>query len=347
MRRSVALFAIILLASGCSNPPENPDQPPNPSLPGETTTTTNPATPTTHKIMPIKPLGVTSTSTTSTSTSTTTSSTVTTTTVILDLRLQQTATVADTLVRLQAAEKTGSIVRYTIGYRTRDGASDTVALAGKAAFADHLEAEAMDGSSDERLRLRIGENPEVAANSPPNATPMMLGGGLKQRGFAGFEFTLDSLQSERAKIRLKNRTYSLNLDMARGDVAFVGGVEIGLIDSRIPGGYALIYLLNDAKQYSENGGVRYCLRGNPTFPAARSVVLRPTSNQTYADSQVSLAEPGLGAVGLKVTGGEGAGTYALSCGTSLESPRLRASLAWYGGPGGTAKVILQGEDGTV
>jgi hypothetical protein len=306
-------------------------------------TTTSSTTSTTHQGVPIKPLDgllpTTTTASTSSTTSTTTTSTSTTTTVTLVLKRREYASHDSNSFYLKEIEYVGGVGYYTMDYNTSDDRWDTVTFTDKI-LVDDLEVGVLKEGPKITLTIYIRENEWVKNNTPLNATPFMLGGGLINRTFGGYEFSLDSLHSNRIKLKVSSPNESRILELYEGDVAYYRELEVGVLDTRVSGGYAIIYVMNDSAVFRDYGGVRYCSRDYVRYVDAKSMILDAATNVTYGGWNLTVRTYEGPIVTIGAYSDKIQADLDISCGSTMMLYGRRFNLMWIGDEnGGSVKLV--------
>lgn len=343
MRLAPHILVAALLLAGCIIPaPEESAEAPIIAVEITTTTTSTTST-TTHQFIPIKnpaqPLHTTTT-TTHTTTSTTTS-TSTSTTATLVLKRRQYTSHGNNSFYLTDIETIGGTTYYTLQYNTTDGKWDTITLT-NATLIDDLEIGIQKPETEPQLTVTIylKESEYVKDSIPKKAKAIKLGGGLQNRTFNGYSFSLDSLQSERVKIWAAAGNETMLLDLRDSDVAYYKDMEIGVIETRLSGGYALIYALNDRDAYKSSMGARYCPRTYQNYTNAKSLLLSGLSAAEYSGMNLTVRSIQDGAATVGITGEGIDSDFNISCGSTIWLSGRQYNMIWYGTANkGTAKLV--------
>jgi hypothetical protein len=344
MRLTPHILVAALLFAGCIIPaPEEPTEAPVTAVEITTTTTASTTTTTTHSFIPIKnpSLPLLTTTTTSFTTTSITPSSSTSTTITLVLKRREYNIHGNNSFYLTDIEKIGGTTYYTLKYNTTDDKWDTITLT-NTTLIDELELGIQKAETEPKLTVTIylKESEYVKDNLPNKAKAIKLGGGLQNRTFSEYYFSLDSLHSERVKIWVATGNETMLLDLHDSDIAYYKDLELGVIDTRLPGGYALIYALKDKDAYKNSMGARYCLRTYQNYTNAKSLLLNGLSATEYSGMNLTVRSIQDGAATVGITGKGIDSDFNISCGTRLELSDRKYNLIWYGTANkGTAKLV--------
>lgn len=349
MRALILVFVVTLLvfSSGCTVPRPGEGRPKwwatlAKEPPTTSTSTTGPTT-TLHRHLPIRPvnfyLTTTSTTSSSTTTSTTTTSTSTSTTVTIVLERRVYTTHGDMSFYLTDIEYTEQGNVYTMDYNTSDDKWDTRTFS-NTTLIDDLEVGVAGFGPKIVLTLYVKQNEALAGLVPKNSTVFMLGGGLSNRTLLGYTFSLDSALGDRVKLRVTNGTELVTLELRDGDVMYYGNLEIGILDSRMRGGYVMLYALDDIGIYDEHAGLRYCARGDMVFNNAKSMLVTGGGETEHGELNLTVKSATGPTVRVGVKRGSFQADFSISCGSSLDLYGERFNMMWYGANNGnTAKLV--------
>lgn len=279
-----------------------------------------------------------STSTTTSATSTTTTST-TTTTLEVTLNRRVYTRGGENVFYLREADYTTGEWVYTVDYNTSDGRWDTIVFDDEACV-DGLKAEVVGMGPGVAVTLRVSDIPYVRANTPSGASAIMVGGGLVNRSFGDYVFSLDSLHTDRVKLRVYGPEESKVMEIRDGDVVYNDDLELGVIDSRVSGGYAIVYALDDKALFREHEGVRFCGRDLLRYADATPLLVNAGYNTTYKGMNLTVRTYKGPTVTLGVYRGDFHHDFQITCGSSLLLFGERFNMLWYGkDEGGTAKLV--------
>ncbi|MFH1056032.1 MAG: hypothetical protein V1744_08075 [Candidatus Altiarchaeota archaeon] len=323
---------LILLVSGCLTGEdrvqmgvESEGEKMTIQLPTSTTTTTL------HENVPIKDMDKLITTTTAKpKPTTTTTTTSTSTTATLLLKMREYATAGNNTFYMTGMEDILGTEHYTLDYNTSDNKWTTVTFT-NTTYIDGLEAQVLRTGPGITMTLLLKESEYVRANTPEGATALLLGGGLGNRSLRGYRLSLDTPQSERAKLRIIYENESAFIEASEGDVILYYGLEVGVLETRLPGGYVLVYALSDSDAYGSHEGVRFCGRDLLTYHDAKTLTLDQLTNTTYDGMNLTVKGQRGPVVTLTVYKGDFNADFEISCGSRLELFGKHVNLIWYGG----------------
>jgi len=345
MKAVTLLLVAVLLSSGCTSNESGVKM--GVASEGEKLTITVPTTlytTTTHKSPPIANVddlsGLVSTTTSSTTTTYTMITASTTTTVTLILNTREYTTWENSSFYLTGSETVRGVDYYTIDYNTSDNKWGTITFT-NSTLIDNMELGILRPGPGIGFTAYLKESDFVKKHTPPNATAMLLGGGLENRTYAGYWLSLDSLQSDRVKISMASDTDFLLMDLREGDIAYYNGLEVGVIDTRLPGANVLIWVKSDSDEYSSHSGVRYCGRDYTRFSNAKALLVDGSSSTVYNGMNMTVRSFEGGVVTLAVSKGDLKSDFQISCGSSLSLFNQQVNLLWVGEANGrTAKLLV-------
>ncbi|MFH0862299.1 MAG: hypothetical protein V1875_04635 [Candidatus Altiarchaeota archaeon] len=346
MRALPLLVAVIVLAAGCIIPPPQKIQKSPVESQEITTTTTSSTTTTTHMILDIRPLNALKTTSTSippsTTSSTSTTSSSTSTTVTLILRMRESEAYEKMTFFLTGVEEVRGVTYYSLDYTTGDGQAGRIRFSGTTLIDDRELGVARQGQQI-TAKISIRENRELKDRAPAGSTILSLGAGLQNRSFDVYRIGMENVQSDRIRLSFDDGQNTTQAELSQGDVAYFDGMEVGALETRIPGNLAAIYLLKDTDVYDRSGGQRYCMRKFVTYPKATPLIVDGMSNLSVGAATLTVFGIGDGVVTLSAAEGGLSRNLQLSCGATLDLSGTKYNLVWYGGDrDGCAKIVAHG-----
>jgi len=337
-----ALFSVII-AAGCIQPVEEYTFDNQTTTFEESTTTTLPETTTTHQLVQIKNMTLsrkTSTTLNSLSTTYTTSTSSTSTTYLLALRNREYVFAGNMSFYLTDIEDIAGTTYYTFEYNTTDGKWDQRTIQ-NATLIDGLEFGIYNATPYLTPTAYLKESESVKKTAPKAAEVFMLGAGLTDREYFGFLFTFDSLHTDMVKVWIGKGNRSVLTSLSYGGVAYYKDLEVGVLNPRISGGYALLYTLNDREQFNSLSGSRYCLRGADylSYQNATVLLLNSETNTTYGN--MTLAFISQDSPKIIVYYRDFHGEFPISCGSTVTVFGKKVRLLWTAQANkATAKVLV-------
>ncbi len=340
MRLPVACVTLMLVLSGCLIQPPGVPEDEKVSAKEMTSTTKGPTT-STHRYVPINPLrGPPTTSTTLKAAriiESTTSSTSTTTTMRLPLKQRVYLRAGGMTFYLTGVEESDGRPVYELEYNTSEGYWDRLEVSHRALI-DGVEASITGEGGD--LTLALVENAEVREKTPQGGRPLTIGGGLSTRTYAGYNVSLDNLLSGKVKLRLTRGNETVLVDVPEGGIGYWRTLEYGVLDTRLGGGRALIYLLDDSADYGRHGGDRYCSRDVVVYPGASAFIVDGGRNVTADGAYFRVVGLAPGGVKLRASSPALSSDFDMTCSSTLTLHGRRYSVRWWGGgQGGSAKLV--------
>ncbi len=227
---------------------------------------------------------------------------------------------------------------YQITYNTSDQLWDTMEL--KKVFSiDGFTIHPAGPPFSPSLRILVKPS-SFWETIPPGSLLMTLGGGLVDRPFHGTTLSQEAPLSKRSKIGMKTENDSLVLDLFEGDLAFYGGIELKLVQTRINNGYSLVYVLDDGALATKNAASVRCLKGYTKFSMGSSILMKKSISNGNGSFNISLSKIKDPHAILAVQGDGGNRTIHLSCGEHVKIGNDTLSLIWYSPKAMTAKVVI-------
>jgi hypothetical protein len=232
--------------------------------------------------------------------------------------------------------------KYMIYYNTSDGAWARV-ITSDVFYIDTKLVTVSPRSDSLSLDLMITLSEKILESVPSDSTALTVGGGLN-RTFGDYLISLDSLLAGRVKLRLGHGNESVIAELVMGDTVFYKDLEVGLINPRLPAGFALIYVRDDRSIFKSNLGVRYCLRGRDyvSFEGGESVVLTGASNSSLNGFMARVDSYSGSFANLIIFDDSGGRINArLDCGGDVEVLDRKLKLLWIGQKNrGTVKTVI-------
>jgi hypothetical protein len=285
---------------------------------------------------------ITTTSTTILSVTTTTTSS-TTTTATIRMSPGKYSTNGQSAYYLRSIIQQAGQNQYVIDYNTTDGVWVRATTSDKI-FNDQLILE-ITGHQENPLTVeaRITPNEALIKSAPEKAQIIQLGKELNDRNISGLRITNDTLLGDRIKLSLYHAGDIKNLDLQEGDLTYYMGREIGVMETRVPGNLAHLYVLDDQEIYREHRGERYCMPTETrTFHNAQSIIVNGIQDTTHDDMRMRIISQKAGAVTIRFSKGDFQADFELTCATTLNIFRKKVNLIWYGNLNGkSAKLTVQ------
>ena len=236
---------------------------------------------------------------------------------------------------LKEVRDLGDGLEYVIEYNTSDGIWDTMYLK-DSWYLDSLLIRLHPSSTQVAASLVIESN-EYNALKPGNSTIIMLGRYLQNRTLFNHRFSLDSSHGEWIKLDVGSQTLNLSL----GDLVYHEGMQVGVLDTRVRGGYVLLHILNDTLEFRDFGGLRYCAKEYRRFGEGRPFTLSKDSTVRLSGVDVSLISVSDSYVMVHFMGGGYDLSLPLTCAAEIDLFESKLSLIWLGsGHEGTAKIVV-------
>jgi hypothetical protein len=224
----------------------------------------------------------------------------------------------------------GGITHYTLGYNTTDGRWDKTTFTDKIFVDEHIIS-VMESGPELTVTLLIKRNQGLLNAVPEHASILTLGGGLMNRSFYNYSISLDSSHSERVKVNVDGAEGPTVLDLKRGDLAYFEGLELGVLKTRMPGGYAQVYVLSDPANYELFLGERYCKRADRVYANGRSLIINKKANTTVGDYNLTVdSVDDKGVLTVKTYLGGSSRELRISCGSKMVLGTKNYNLLWYG-----------------
>jgi hypothetical protein len=323
------------------------------TMPSEVVVSGSVTTTTVHKYVPIKSIYGITTTTTSTVTTTTLAATTTTSTTTTTLKIRLYKRVHNTAKNgitfyLTDLEYVNDDWHYTVDVSTDYNVSitdepvrwDTRTFTDRFYVAD-LEVDVVGEEDGLSVPLQLKQN-ELVKDTPAGSQIIMVGGGFINQSYEDYYFNLFTLQGDNVKLKLIDNNISKPMTLYEKDVAYYKNLEIGVLDTRISGGYALLYVIDDVELYDDYTGIRYCVRDEfVRYPNARTQLIDYYSNTTYDGMNLTLRSYQGPYISLGVYKDKFQSDFDLSCGGKINLFGKKVSLMWYGfTKDGTAKILF-------
>jgi len=339
MRLPVVCVTLMLVLSGCLIQPPGVPEAEKVSAKELTSTTHGPTT-STHRYVPINPLrGPPTTSTTLKAVRIieSTTSTSTTTTLRLPLKQRVYLRAGGRTFYLTGVEESEGRPLYELEYNSSEGYWDRLEFVDKALI-DGVEVTITGGSGD--LTLGLKESEQVKEETPYGGMPLTMGGGLSTRTYAGYNISLDNLLSGAVKLRLTRGNETVLVDVPEGGIGYWRTLEYGVLDTRLGGGRALIYALDDSADYGRHGGDRYCFRDIMVYDKASTFIVDGGVNVTADGVYFMVSGLAVGGVKLRASSPTFNSDFDMTCASTLTLKGRRYGIRWWGGgQGGSAKIV--------